>query len=409
MAFRSSRSTAAALVTLATFTDIVAYSAAIPVLPDLSRRLGASPTLIGLLFGAFGVTLLAVSMPMGAVSDRIGRKTPMVGGLVALSLSSVLFAFGDRLSFLFAARFVQGAADAITWVVGFALIADVYGPDERGRVNGFVMSGTTVAIMVGPTIGGWLYESGGIRLPFLAVAALAAVVAAGFLWLDLPHEHAPRDIVPMRDVLRTRSILVCAIVVVAASSTISMLEPVLALHLASLGIRPGRIGTVFGVGAVVSTAAHPLFGRLADRFGARRMTLFGLVAMAFNVVFLSQTWSFGSTVALFCFGAAGAALVITPSLTFMAEATSDAGIGSFGVAYGIYNMAWGVGLLCGPSLGGYAYERIGFTKLALMWSVPLVVVAAVLGRFYEGRGVKKTSTRSSSENAGIRAAGTSGN
>ena len=55
---RQSRALAVAFVTLGTFTDIVAYSIAVPVLPDLSRKLGASPTMIGLLFASFGVTLL---------------------------------------------------------------------------------------------------------------------------------------------------------------------------------------------------------------------------------------------------------------------------------------------------------------------------------------------------------------
>src|SRR5437660_11042814 len=65
-----SRAVAVALVTLATFTDLVAYSVCVPVLPDLARRLGASATLIGLLFASFGVTLVAVGVPMGVVSDR---------------------------------------------------------------------------------------------------------------------------------------------------------------------------------------------------------------------------------------------------------------------------------------------------------------------------------------------------
>ncbi|HEV3138997.1 MAG TPA: MFS transporter, partial [Vicinamibacterales bacterium] len=95
---------AVALVTLATFTDIVAYAIAIPVLPALSRKLGASPTMIGLLFASFGVTLLTVSMPMGAISDRVGRKGPIVGGLIALVGASLLFAFADSLPWLFAAR-----------------------------------------------------------------------------------------------------------------------------------------------------------------------------------------------------------------------------------------------------------------------------------------------------------------
>src|SRR5947209_16833838 len=112
--FRSSRAVAVALVTLATFTDIVAYSIAIPVLPDLSRRLGASPTMIGLLFASFGVTLVAVSIPAGALSDRTSRKTPIAAGLVALAAATLLFAFATSLPWLFTARLVQGAADAVT-------------------------------------------------------------------------------------------------------------------------------------------------------------------------------------------------------------------------------------------------------------------------------------------------------
>ena len=197
MSLRASRSSAVALVALATFTDIVAYSVAVPVLPDLSRRLGASPTMIGLLFGSFGVTLLSVSMPMGAASDRIGRKAPLVGGLVALAAATWLFAFARGLPWLFAARLVQGAADAVTWVVGMALIADRYRPEERGRVLGLVMSSASAAFMIGPSLGGWLYERGGIRLPFLAVGALALVVAVAFTWIEIPKERVALDRVPV--------------------------------------------------------------------------------------------------------------------------------------------------------------------------------------------------------------------
>src|SRR5436190_2772885 len=191
LTLRSHRSIAVALVTFATFTDIVAYAIAIPVLPALSRKLGASPTMIGLLFASFGVTLLTVSIPMGAISDRVGRKAPIVGGLVALFAASLLFAFADTLPWLFAARLVQGAADGITWVVGFALVADLYDSNERGRVTGIVMMGTSLAVMIGPTIGGWLYEAGGIRLPFLFVALLSAIGTGLFAWYRPPtrHEH----------------------------------------------------------------------------------------------------------------------------------------------------------------------------------------------------------------------------
>src|SRR4029450_6379838 len=94
--------------------------------------------------------------------------------------ATLLFAYAPSLPMLFLARVLQGAADAVTWVVGFALIADLYGEDERGRAMGLAMGGSTLGLIIGPVIGGWLYELGGLRLPFLVVAALAALDLGGF-------------------------------------------------------------------------------------------------------------------------------------------------------------------------------------------------------------------------------------
>jgi MFS family permease len=380
MSLRSSRAVAVALVTFATFTDIVAYSIAIPVLPALSRQLGASPTMIGLLFGSFGVTLLIVSVPMGAVSDRIGRQGPMVAGLLALAAASLLFAYAETLPWLFAARLVQGAADAVTWVVGFALIADLYDSSERGRITGIVMMGTSFAVMFGPTLGGWFYELGGIRLPFIAVAVMAMVDIALFVWIKVPPHHAAAEAVPIAMVLRVPAIAACALTVVAISGTISMLEPVLSLYLNTLGVNPARVGMLYGAAAVVTTSLHPLCGRLADRFGARRMTMFGLIATAWMTPILGQAWSYQSALVFYVFAAAAAAFVITPSLAYMGEATTDAGVQSFGVAYGLYNLAWGAGLLAGPAIGGFLFERMGFSRLLVVWAPAIALVTVALAR-----------------------------
>jgi len=376
----SHRSTAATLVFLATFIDILAYSIAVPVLPDLSVRLGASPTVIGFLFASFGVTLLAASIPMGAASDRIGRKTPMVIGLLALGGSTLLFAFADRLVWLFAARMVQGAADAITWVVGLALLADLYGPQERGRVTGVVMSGTAIAFMLGPSIGGFLYEVGGIRLPFLVLATLACAVLGGFLWLPAPPSRTNRSQIPVLSAIRAPAIVLCIAAVIAAAGTIAMLELVLVLHLETLGINPGRVGTLFGVAALVTAMLNPLFGRLADRSGAWRLMMLGLALSAVMLPFLGRSFSFASAVFYYAIEAAAVALVITPSLSFIAEASSHDGSESFGLAYGLYNVGWGVGLLAGPAAGGFLFERVGFARLSWYWSPALLLITLGLVR-----------------------------
>lgn len=375
------RSLAVAFVTFATFIDILAYSIAVPVLPHLSQQFGASPTLIGLLFASFGATVLAVSVPMGSISDRTGRRLPLAGGMVALAGGSVLFAVAPSVAWLFAARLVQGAADAVTWVVGFALVADLYTARERGRVMGFVMSGSTFGFMVGPTLGGWLYERGGARMPYLVVAALAIIAAGAFAALRFPRGSRTHEAVPLRTVLKVRAVMVCALAVAVGGGTIAMIEPVLSLFLASnIALGPGRIGLVFGAGAVVATVLHPVFGRIADRAGGRRLTLWGLVAMVAALPLSPGITSFESALLIYGVAAVAIAIFVTPSLAYMAEATSLAGSDSFGVAYGLYNFAWSLGLLAGPALGGALYERIGFVPLCLWWAAGLLVVAAILAR-----------------------------
>ncbi len=396
---RSSRGFAVGLVTFAAFIDLVAYSVAVPVLPDLSQRLGATPTTVGLLFASFGLTVLLFAVPMGAVSDRVGRRAPMVAGLVILAAASALFAYADRLWLLFAARLVQGAADAVTWVVGFALVADLYGPFERGRVMGLVMAGTNAGLMIGPTIGGSLYEAGGVHLPFLTVAGAALVCAAMFVWIDPPTSRAPAAIpcqgrrrhagnVSVRLVMRDRDVLACAIVVAVASGTLAMLEPVVALWLAaSIDLGPARIGLVFGIAAVASMVLHPLYGRFADRWGGGLVAMIGLVCTAAAMPFLSLAWSFPSATTLYLLQAAALSLVVTPTLAYMAEAISRGGGDSFGIAYGIYNVAWGAGLLAGPALGGFLYERIGFVGLTLAWAPAVAgstIVLAIAGATRRG-------------------------
>lgn len=368
-------------MTFATFTDLLAYSVGIPVLPDLAERLGATPTVIGALFGSFGITLLAVSVPVGAVSDRIGRKLLLVGSSLGLAAATLVFAYSTSLPALFVARMLQGAADGMMWVTGFALIADLYGPEDRGRVMGYVMSGTSFGIMVGPSIGGWLYEIGGIRLPFLFVSALALASAAGFALIQPERRQASGHPPSIWSVLRVREVALCAALVVATGTTIAMFEPVLPLFLAgSLGLSPSRTGLIWGAGAVAGTVMPFVYGPWIARWGSRRMALLGLALTALGLPLLGLATGLRSALLLVVVVWLAIPLVITPSLAYMAEVTSFAGAEAYGVGYGLYNTAWAVGLLVGPVAGGFLFERIGFEPLMLVWSPCLLAITILLAR-----------------------------
>jgi predicted MFS family arabinose efflux permease len=381
MSLRSSRAVAVVLVTCATFIDIIAYSIAVPVLPDLSRRLGATPTMIGLLFGSFGVTLLAVAVPMGAASDRVGRRLPLVAGMIALASASALFAFSGSLPWLFAARMVQGAADGVTWVVGFALIADLYGPGERSRVMAYVMSGTNVAMALGPSIGGWLYAIGGVALPFVFVAAVSLLCALGFAVIRLAPAAAKPPAPSAWSVMRAPAVAVCAAYVVIIGATLAMLEPVLPLFLnRRLGLSPPQIGLLFGVSAAVLIVMPIVYGHLFRRWGNRRLVRLGLVLSAAWLPMLALAGGVKSALALMVIEWMIVPLALTPSLAYMAEVTTIDGADAHGVGYGVYNTAWAIGLLLGPALGGFAFDRIGFGPLLFTWAVVAILLTLLLGR-----------------------------
>ncbi|HEX4347651.1 MAG TPA: MFS transporter [Vicinamibacterales bacterium] len=376
----TSRPLAVAVVTFATFTDLIAYSICAPVLPDLASRLGASPTIIGLLFGSFGITVLAVSIPMGRVADAAGRRGPLVVSAVALGVSSILFALSHTLAGLFAARMAQGAADGVMWIAGLALIADLYGPEDRGRVMGYMMSGTSVGVMIGPTLGGWLYEAGGIETPFFVVAGMSLLCAVAFLIVvrSTPpsHDAAP----PILSVLTHGDVARCAGLIVVIGMTFAMFEPVLPLYFASaFGLTPSRIGMVFGASALASAIMPFVYGPLVPRFGARPMMTTGLILTALTMPLFTLATGFWSMIPIVFLQSSASSLVITPSLAYMAEVTSFAGVSAYGIGYGVYNAAWALGLLIGPASGGYLFQHLGFNKLVLAWAPMMMVITFLIG------------------------------
>ena len=88
--------------------------------------------------------------------------------------------------------------------------------------------------------------------------------------------------------------------------------------------------------------------------------------------------SFESAIPIFVVQIAALSLVIAPSLAYMAEATSDAGLGSFGVAYGLYNVAWGVGLLAGPAARRVSVRTDRTWRGWRLWWAPALLVGTLL-------------------------------
>jgi MFS family permease len=157
--------------------------ALLPVLSLYAAELqGATPLLIGLAVGAYGLTQAGLQIPFGALSDRVGRVPVIIAGLVIFALGSVVAATGDTIWDVIAGRLLQGAG-AISATLT-ALIADATRAEVRTRSMAFFGIGIgmsfMLALIVGPVIAGL------IGVPGLFWFAALLAVTAGLLLTGLP-------------------------------------------------------------------------------------------------------------------------------------------------------------------------------------------------------------------------------
>ncbi|KAI9045641.1 MFS transporter [Aspergillus affinis] len=181
--WRSSKVFILFMVAFAMFTDMLLYGLIVPVIPTvLTQRVGLAvdqeQQWTSILLALYGSMLLVFCPISGYVADRIqSRRWPLLVGLVIMGASTALLCVGSNLALWITGRLFQGASAAVVWTVGMALLADNVETDELGGAMGLASSGMTLGVMVGPLLGGVLYEHAG----YYAVFGLAF----GFIGLDI--------------------------------------------------------------------------------------------------------------------------------------------------------------------------------------------------------------------------------
>ena len=165
------------VVSYAGGTDIFLYGLIVPVTPTaLQSRVGISEgslqTWNSILLALFGVGLLASSPIAGYIADRFeSRRYPYLFALVGLGAATALLCAGDHIGFWISGRLFQGAASAVVWVVGNALVADTVGKDGVGKAIGYTKMACCVGLLAGPLVGGVVYQMADTTL--LLVSRLA--------------------------------------------------------------------------------------------------------------------------------------------------------------------------------------------------------------------------------------------
>ncbi|MET8623962.1 multidrug effflux MFS transporter [Kitasatospora sp. NPDC004669] len=278
----------------------------LPGLPAIAEDLTAEPAAVQLTltFSMFGVA--AGQLLFGPLSDRFGRRPPLLVGLLVYTVSRVVCVLAPNLSVLIAARFVQGAAGSAGLVIGRAVARDRFQGVAMLRFLASIALISGLAPILAPIIGAQLMRFTSWRGTFGALTALGLLLtlaAFGALRETLPTQA--RDGGGVGTALRTIGRLLRHRPFLGLALTSSLSFGALFGYISGSStvlqhvyqVSPQTYSLLFGLNSLSIVVMTQLNGRvLAPRFTARALMLGGLVtaiAAGVALVLLTTVWDFG--------------------------------------------------------------------------------------------------------------------
>ncbi|PTL79558.1 multidrug effflux MFS transporter [Vitiosangium sp. GDMCC 1.1324] len=147
----------------------------LPSLPTIQADLGTSASRVQLTLAAFMAGLGLGQFVYGPLSDRFGRRRPLLAGIVLYVLASAACAFAPSIHWLIALRFLQALGGASGAVIARAIVRDLYSGREIARVLSLLMLIMGAAPILAPTLGQWVLSLSGWRAIFGVLTALGSI------------------------------------------------------------------------------------------------------------------------------------------------------------------------------------------------------------------------------------------
>ncbi len=338
------------ICSFALFEEEFLYGMVCPLTPEAPAHI-RDEHMISTLYGAYALGMFIATPILGIVTDRLGRRRPMVIGALLLGVAAILFAIGTSREILFAGRVLQGAGAACTWTAGLALVAK-YCVKNRVQAMGYAMIGATTGSIVGPVVGGELFDKYGYVAPFWFAIALVAIDIALRITFT-PHSTNPDKQPPwsdtfaeLRGIVTDKSVLSAAFAVALAAASWALMEPLFPMHAIRIAqASPATVGGLFTASNFLYAFLAPVVGFVSDRIGVRITTALGLGLTAVFLPLLALTPNLFLAGTVLCLVTIAYAFTINPTSAELGDAVDRRGSTSYAVAYAIYNLAYAIGMI----------------------------------------------------------------
>ena len=351
-----------AAVALGTLTSVINNGSVIVAVPTIAQHFGTDLSTVQWVVIAEGLTVSALLLPMGRLSDIVGRKQVYVAGLIIFMVAAALAGMSPNIAALIVFKGMQGIGAAMTQGTGLAMVTSVFPASERGKGIGTHASVVGTGGVIGPVAGGFLVVALGWRWVFfiniwmglltmiavliiidsrafradtrvrtydllgavLSSAALLTfllavtngartgwlsptivtagimfvILAAVFIWWQGRSPSPMLDLGLFKNRVFALGVATGFISFLGVTSVRFLLPFFLQ---AALGYSPGQVGLVMVPNAISRIIMGPLSGLLSDRYGYRMFNVAGLL-LAASGLFVFSTVNESSSLAVILIG-----------------------------------------------------------------------------------------------------------
>ena len=376
------------------FVNFLGYAFIVPILPSWQAQFGFNATKATLLVSLWAVPMFLFGPLTGRMTDKFGCGRTVFFSMIFLSGSSALYLIAteelvsNAFLVLACARLIHGASGAAIMTAGLASASQLW-PTNFGEQAGKLLAIATIGGLLGPVVGGVLFEYlGSNAFLFLAIATSAVIPLVWYASPAIGKSQTPTQGNVSIKVFITHPVLLrVGILLTITTIATGALEAGVPLFLSdSLGLGSAMIGGVLLVMVLMQGVGSLIWGKLVDKRGPTRYMLIGWVMVVIALTGVGLVgWRFNGILAiggmivllgLFQFSIAAAQIPMLPMID--TAATQACGEGNPGLAFGAFGTAWAAGTILGPILVGPVFDLSGSWPLALgLLAVPATIALII--------------------------------
>ncbi|XP_028653566.2 MFS-type transporter SLC18B1-like isoform X2 [Erpetoichthys calabaricus] len=348
------------------FSAMICYSILGPFFPKEAEQKGVSETVIGLIFGCFALCDLLGSLVLGKFIVQIGAKFMLCAGLFLSGGCTILFGLLDKIPneipfilMCIIIRSIDAVGFAASMTSSFAIIAKAF-PNNIATVLGCLEIFSGLGLILGPPLGGFLYQSFGYEIPFIVLGLVLILMVPLNIYVLPSYDATPSSGSFWRLFTQPKVLLLCFLLF-SMSSCLSFLDPSISLFVIE---KKSRIWFMV-IGGIATALVYCFLGP------------------APFLHLKSQLWLFVLMLALLGFSIS---MTCIPTLPEIFKCSYEHGfpddLSTLGIVSGMYGAVWSSGNFFGPTLGGFLVEKFNFEWAAAAQGGLVFISVLLLGTYY---------------------------